>query len=265
MRLAAWLGLPCPGELRSSVGTACVWPCHEGSRAEGLLQQPQLIAVPQRWLYSPGMYFGNSPMRYTLLLPMSEPVEGDTIMQREGNDGRDSPGFFPSLRNNGSSLPPRFWNLWPGNPVPFRQVCLLIGHVWPRALIPGYAALSLLVDRVTYGAAQARQIQLEQFLRDWEQEKETAKHGSRLVAVDRPTCLPLQDNQVLSLTCARVCPCDYETSAKISLSAALSLTHAMVSTWKSTLLEKWLLFRNTFASCNRSRSQRSASGSCLQH
>lgn len=70
VRLSAWLGLPCPGELCCSVGTAWLVLCRGGSRADGLLQQAQLIAVLLRWLHSPVMYFGKSHARYT---PISEP------------------------------------------------------------------------------------------------------------------------------------------------------------------------------------------------
>lgn len=90
----------------------------------------------------------------------------------------------------------------------------------------------------------------------------------RVVAADRPTCAShlalTRESSALSLSCASIDPCHHETSAKSALSAALSLTRAVVSAGNSTLLQKWWLFRNTSSSCNRLRSQRFASGSCLQ-
>lgn len=79
------------------MGTAWVLLCYRGSRADGLLQQAQLIAVLLLgWLYSPVMYFGTVDFMYVThhFCQYLSPVHGDTIMLREGNGDRESPGCF---------------------------------------------------------------------------------------------------------------------------------------------------------------------------
>jgi len=127
---------------------------------------------------------------------------------------------FPSSGNNGSPLPSAFWNLWPRNPILWRQARLLTGRVWPRAL-HFRICCTLVAGRqgdVSGCSGQTNvTVAVPEGLR--------AGKGGRQVLVagwwqqaDRPVhhfCF-FREKQVLfpSPPCARVCPCDYETSAK---------------------------------------------------